>query len=248
MSALLRLLQLTSPALPVGAYSYSEGLEWAIDRGQITSAIQLQDWLAQDLRHGGIRIEGALLLRVYRGIDAGDHAAVSHWNQWLSASRETEELRNQSWQMGRSLLRLLKDLELEDLELEDLKLENSELGIENLKLGIEELNLGIDRIDLTPCNFAVAFGIVAHRWQIPIEEALIGYLQSWSSNLVSAGIKLIPLGQTAGQQLLLNLSPVLLEASRAIPALSDDELRSSNWGMILSSMGHETQYSRLFRS
>jgi urease accessory protein len=238
MSALLRLLQLTSPALPVGAYSYSEGLEWAIDRGYITSAIQLQDWLSQDLRYGGIRIEGAVMVRVYRGIEAGDHGAVSHWNQWLSASRETEELRKQSWQMGRSLLRLLEDLELED----------SELGIDSLKLGIEELELGIDRIDLTPCNFAVAFGIVAHRWQIPIEEALIGYLQSWSSNLISAGIKLIPLGQTAGQQLLLNLSPVLIEASRAIPALADDELRSSNWGMTLASMGHETQYSRLFRS
>jgi urease accessory protein len=231
MSALLRLLQLTSPALPVGAYSYSEGLEWAIDRGQITSASQLQDWLTQDLRWGGIRIEGAVMVRVYRGIEAGDHGAVSHWNQWLSASRETEELRRQSWQMGRSLLRLLEDLELEDLA-----------------LGNEGLDLGIDRLDLTPCNFAVAFGIVAHRWQIPIEEALIGYLQSWSSNLISAGIKLIPLGQTAGQQLLLNLSPALVEASRSIPALADDELRSSNWGMILASMGHETQYSRLFRS
>jgi urease accessory protein len=231
MSALLRLLQLTSPALPVGAYSYSEGLEWAIDRGHITSAMQLQDWLSQDLRHGGIRIEGAVMVRVYRGIEAGDHGAVSHWNQWLSASRETEELRRQSWQMGRSLLRLLEDLELEDFA-----------------FGIDRLELGIDRVDLTPCNFAVAFGIVAHRWQIPIEEALIGYLQSWSSNLISAGIKLIPLGQTAGQQLLLNLSPALMEASRAIPALADDELRSSNWGMILASMGHETQYSRLFRS
>jgi urease accessory protein len=230
MSALLRLLQLTSPALPVGAYSYSEGLEWAIDRGQITSASQLQDWLTQDLRWGGIRIEGAVMVRVYRAIDSGDQSGVSHWNQWLSASRETEELRRQSWQMGRSLLRLLEDLDLDSLTLKD------------------RLGLGINEATLTPCNFAVAFGIVAHRWQIPIEEALVGYLQSWASNLISAGIKLIPLGQTAGQQLLLNLNPVLVEASRSIPALADDDLRSSNWGMILASMGHETQYSRLFRS
>jgi urease accessory protein len=230
MSALLRLLQLTSPALPVGAYSYSEGLEWAIDRGQITSASQLQDWLTQDLRWGGIRIEGAVMVRVYRAIDSGDQSGVSHWNQWLSASRETEELRRQSWQMGRSLLRLLEDLDLDSLTLKD------------------RLGLGINEATLTPCNFAVAFGIVAHRWQIPIEEALVGYLQSWTSNLISAGIKLIPLGQTAGQQLLLNLNPVLVEASQSIPALADDDLRSSNWGMILASMGHETQYSRLFRS
>jgi urease accessory protein len=230
MSALLRLLQLTSPALPVGAYSYSEGLEWAIDRGQITSASQLQDWLTQDLRWGGIRIEGAVMVRVYRAIDSGDQSGVSHWNQWLSASRETEELRRQSWQMGRSLLRLLEDLDLDSLTLKD------------------RLGLGINEATLTPCNFAVAFGIVAHRWQIPIEEALVGYLQSWASNLISAGIKLIPLGQTAGQQLLLNLNPVLVEASQSIPALADDDLRSSNWGMILASMGHETQYSRLFRS
>jgi urease accessory protein len=225
MSALLRLLQLTSPALPVGAYSYSEGLEWAIDRGIVTSAQQLQDWLVQDLNSGGIRIEGAVMVRVYRAIAAGDHAGVSHWNQWLSASRETEELRNQSWQMGRSLLRLWDDLAV-----------------------VEGLEPGVDWVALTPCNFAVAFGIVAHHWQIPIEEALVGYLQSWASNLISAGIKLIPLGQTAGQQLLLNLSPTLVAASRSIPALADDELRSSNWGVILASMGHETQYSRLFRS
>lgn len=225
MSALLRLLQLTSPALPVGAYSYSEGLEWAIDRGVITSAQQLQDWLVQDLNSGGIRIEGAVMVRAYRAISAGDHAGLSHWNQWLSASRETEELRNQSWQMGRSLLRLLDDLE-------------SVAGVE----------VGVDWVALTPCNFAVAFAIVAHHWQIPIEEALVGYLQSWASNLISAGIKLIPLGQTAGQQLLLNLSPTLVAARRSIPSLADDELRSSNWGVILASMGHEMQYSRLFRS
>jgi urease accessory protein len=230
MSALLRLLQLTSPALPVGAYSYSEGLEWAIDRGQITSAIQLQNWLAQDLRYGGIRIEGAVMVRVYRAIESGDPAGLRYWNQWLSASRETEELRNQSWQMGRSLLRLLDDLDLDDLVAPD------------------GTGSGIDWAELTPCNFAVAFAIVAYRWGIPIEEALIGYLQSWASNLISAGIKLIPLGQTAGQQLQLNLSPIIIDASDAIPQLKDDELRSSNWGVILASMGHETQYSRLFRS
>ncbi len=228
MSALLRLLQLTSPALPVGAYSYSEGLEWAIDRGQITSAIQLQNWLAQDLRYGGIRIEGAVMLRVYRAIDLGDRPDLLHWNDWLSASRETEELRSQSWQMGRSLLRLLDDLNLDDL------------GAGH--------GSGIDWTELTPCNFAVAFAIVAHRWEIPIEEALVGYLQSWASNLISAGIKLIPLGQTAGQQLQLNLTPAMIAARDGILTLRDDELRSSNWGVILASMGHETQYSRLFRS
>jgi urease accessory protein len=225
MSALLRLLQLTSPALPVGAYSYSEGLEQAVDRGLITSASQLQDWLIQDLNHGGIRIEGAVLGRVYRAIETGDQAGLRHWNQWLSASRETEELRNQSWQMGRSLLRLVADLH-----------------------GPQGAIAAIDDRDLQPCNFAVAFGIVAHYWQIPIEEALLGYLQSWASNLISAGIKLIPLGQTAGQQLQLDLSPAILAASQVIPSLADRDLRSSNWGVVLASMGHETQYSRLFRS
>lgn len=230
MSALLRLLQLTSPALPVGAYSYSEGLEWAVDRGQITSASQLQDWLVQNLGHGGIRIEGAVLVRVYQAIAAGDQARLLYWNQWLSASRETEELRNQSWQMGRSLLRLFEDLDSQDLA-HPWPIEWREVGAE-----------------LQPCNFAVAFGIVAHQWQIPLEDALLGYLQSWASNLISAGIKVIPLGQTAGQQLQISLSPMLLAASQAIPRLADGDLRSSNWGAILASMGHETQYSRLFRS
>ena len=99
-----------------------------------------------------------------------------------------------------------------------------------------------------PCNYAIAFGIAAACWQIPLFEATLGYLHSWASNLITAGVKLIPLGQTVGQQLLLNLHPHLGSAAEEILILEDDALCSCGWGRALASMAHETQYTRLFRS
>lgn len=220
--SLLRLLQLASAALPVGAYSYSEGLERLVEQGIVTDAAQLQGWLLQELNVGAIRLEAALLGRAYDAAQAADWERLQAWNQWLSAARETEELRQQSWQMGRSLLRLLQVLA-------------PDLG---------------DR--LAPlqetCNFAVAFALAAAHWRIPREAALLGYLHGWSSNLINAGVKLIPLGQTAGQCLLLELQPVLESTAQEVLALEDDALGSCGWGLSLASMQHETQYTRLFRS
>jgi urease accessory protein len=101
----------------------------------------------------------------------------------------------------------------------------------------------------TPCNYAIAFGIAAAYWQIPLMAALVGYLHSWVSNLINAGVKLIPLGQTVGQQLLLELAPQLSVVSQEIVVLDQrEQLHSCTWGLALSSMAHETQYTRLFRS
>ncbi|PSB06716.1 urease accessory protein UreF, partial [filamentous cyanobacterium CCP2] len=110
IASLLHLLQLVSPALPVGAYSYSEGLETLVQANKITNLSTLEDWLAQELRYGAIRLEAAVLLRIYDAAHSNQLDRLSYWNQWLSAFRETEELREQSWQMGRSLVRLLGDL------------------------------------------------------------------------------------------------------------------------------------------
>lgn len=224
-SALVHLLQLASPALPVGAYSYSEGLELLVHEGQVTDGLSLERWLAQELQWGAMRLEAATIVRVYNELastTAGQTPRLSDWNQWLSALRETEELREQSWQMGRSLVRLLLEL---DPTLEP-----------NLRACGE------------PCNFAIAFGVAASHWQVERQAALTGYLYSWASNLVNAGVRLVPLGQTTGQKVLLNLYPVLELAVAAALSLPDAALESCGWGLAIASMNHEVMYSRMFRS
>ncbi|NJO44032.1 MAG: urease accessory protein UreF [Cyanobacteria bacterium CRU_2_1] len=219
---MLHLLQLVSPALPVGAYSYSEGLETLVQSEQITDLITLEHWLTQELQYGAIRLESAVLMRIYRSAQANDRPKLSYWNQWLSAFRETEELREQSWQMGRSLSRLLQSLQPD--------LESSIAACED------------------PCNFVTAFALASVHWQIDCETAVLGYLHSWASNLVSAGVRLIPLGQTQGQHVLLNLYPQIEQTVNEVVTLADDELECCGWGLSIASMTHETLYSRLFRS
>jgi urease accessory protein len=232
-AALLKLLQLASPALPVGAYSYSEGLETLVHAGTIQSASDLEHWLVQELRYGAARVEAAIMLRSYRATQAQDVAQLLYWNHWLTAARETEELRSQSLQMGRSLLQLFQNLEQET--------GNREATNSDLRPPTSDL--------LTSgCHFAIAFGLVAASWQIDASAASIAYLQSWATNLISAGVKLIPLGQTSGQQLLLKLGETIASASQEIAALSDDQLETCGWGLSIASMAHETLYSRLFRS
>ncbi|MEH2205121.1 MAG: urease accessory protein UreF [Nostoc sp.] len=221
-SHLLSILQLASPALPVGAYSYSEGLEMLVENGTIANQTNLKDWLKAELLYGAIRLEAAVMVRSQQAVKIGDIDSLCRWNLWLSAARETEELRASSWQMGRSLIQLLG------------KLEPQIVPIAN--------TVG------NPCNYAIAFGIAVAHWQISIQAALLAYLHSWASNLITAGVKLIPLGQTAGQQLLLDLQPLLSAATLEILALEDDQLACCSWGLSLASMQHETQYTRLFRS
>ncbi|MEH1821456.1 MAG: urease accessory protein UreF [Nostoc sp.] len=221
-SHLLSILQLASPALPVGAYSYSEGLEMLVENGTIANHTHLKDWLKAELLYGAIRLEAAVMVRSQQAAKIADIELLCRWNLWLSAARETEELRASSWQMGRSLIQLLG------------KLEPQIVPIAN--------TVG------NPCNYAIAFGIAVAHWQISIQAALLGYLHSWASNLITVGVKLIPLGQTAGQRLLLDLQPLLSAATLEILALEDDQLACCSWGLSLASMQHETQYTRLFRS
>ncbi len=220
--SLLALLQLASPALPVGAYSYSEGLEYLIGRGAIASAEELYTWLAGELDAGAIGMEAAILVRQERALAAGENDTVLYWDRWLTASREAEELRLQSEQMGRSLARLLLDIDPDP-----------------------RFTAMLDRPGL---NFATAYAIAAYQWQIGLDEAIAAYLHAWAANLVNAGVKLVPLGQTAGQRLLLRLQPDILTARDRALAATDDDLECCSLGLTLASMGHEAQYARLFRS
>ncbi|MEB3250417.1 MAG: urease accessory UreF family protein, partial [Merismopediaceae bacterium] len=131
----LSLLQLVSPALPVGAYSYSEGLEWLIHQGIIHDAPTLERWLATELSQGSIRVELAILLRAYRAAQTQDLATLKQWNAYLSANWDSAELRQQSWQMGQSLSRLVGQL------------------YQAVQPMIQALG--------TPCNYAIAWGMAA---------------------------------------------------------------------------------------
>ena len=220
--ALLRLMQLASPALPVGAYSYSEGLEYAVQAGAVNNAVTLRAWIEDGLAFGAGQLEAALMARVYDAWQRADLERVQYWDRWLGAARESEELRNQSLDMGRALLRLLKDL---DPPLPQ-----------------------VATLFAAPCNFASAFGIAGAHWGIARESLLAAYLQSWVANLVSAGVKLIPLGQTSGQQLLWDVQDAVACCAQRAGLVGDDDLGVGNWGATLASMRHETQYMRLFRN
>jgi urease accessory protein len=220
--ALLTLLQLTSPALPIGAYSYSEGLETLVYQERIRSAADLQLWLEESLATGSIGIDAAVLVRADLAWQQGDKQALAYWNDWLSATRETAELQQQNWQMGRSLFKLLGDL------------------YPQIQLPNHDPN--------TEWNLAIGFAIATNLAQIDRRTAVLGYLHSWVSNLISAGVKLIPLGQTAGQQLLLQSQTAIETATDRALNVTDDRLFCCSWGLALASMAHETQYSRLFRS
>ena len=227
---LLRLLQLASPLLPVGGYSYSEGLESLIAQGIIQDRITLQAWIERELRVGAIRVETAIMDRAYLAGLESNTERLQYWNQWLSAARETEELRQQSWQMGGSLTKLAIELtpEIQDL--------------------ITAIVGGAVSQQYQPCNYAIAFGIIAQHWQIDRHTATAAYLHSWVTNSLGAGVKLIPLGQTAGQHILWELQAEIEALAQTIPCLADEDLYACSWGLSLASMQHETLYSRLFRS
>ncbi|MBE9195589.1 urease accessory protein UreF [Synechocystis sp. LEGE 06083] len=217
----------------MGAYNYSEGLEWLIERGNITNADTLGAWITQELGQGSIAVDTAIMARAHRltgqlaKTDVAPNPTVknlSYWNQWLTATRESRELREQSLQMGGSLRKLLVDLD-------------------------PAVQAWFEPIPSTqPCNYAIAFGVGSAFWGIDLHQSGLGYLHSWANNLISAGIRLIPLGQTAGQKLLLHLTPTILDQWQRILSLGDDDLYSCSWGLALASMGHESQYTRLFRS
>ncbi|BAQ63514.1 urease accessory protein UreF [Geminocystis sp. NIES-3709] len=222
---LLLLLQLCNSSLPLGAYSYSEGLETLVEDQHLTDDKSLKNWLLNELKYGSIRIESAIVVRAYQCYLIRDLNGLLYWNNWFTASRETAELRQQSWQMGKSLLKLISSFDSEDEFLQEV--------INSLKLS---------------GNYSIAFGIITAHWNIKIEDVLLGYLHNWISNLVNVGIKLIPLGQTQGQKLLLSLNEEISKQFESILSLKDEELSSCSWGLSLASIKHEQLYTRLFRS
>jgi len=217
----LRLLQLVSPSLPVGAYSYSQGLESAVEAGVVHDAPSARAWIADVLALSVATMEAPILLRLIGAWSSRDRAAVLRWNAELLASRETAELRAETAQMGYSLARLLRDLDLEDAESLDA---------------------------LGEVAFATAFAFAVDRWAIEPREALAAYLFGWIENQALAALRSVPLGQTDGQRIVYALSGGIPEAVDRAAALSDDALANFAPGLALASARHETQYTRIFRS
>lgn len=221
---LVRLLQLVSPTLPVGAYSYSQGMESAVEAGVVRDAAGAQAWIGDLLEYSIARMEAPTLARLIESWSAGDGAAAERWNALLLAGRDTSELRAETLQMGYSLRKLLMELEGTD--------EKARARL----AGLEEM------------SFPAAFAFAVAQWQIPAQQALVAYLWAWLENQVMAAIKLVPLGQTDGQRILLALGERLAATAERAASLPDDELGSFAPQLAILSSRHETQYSRLFRS
>jgi len=222
--ALTRLLQLASPALPVGAFSYSQGLEWAIEDGTVRDEATALAWIGDLLEHNLGRFEAPLLARLIEAWQGGDIETVRRLNELHLASRESAELRAETLQMGYSLVRLLR--EFGDFPADKLA--------------------ALDALGET--GFPAAWSAAAAAWDIPAEEALTAYLWAWAENQVMAALKAVPLGQSAGQRILLALGERLPAIAQRAPTLDAGSWSNLAPGFAIASCRHETQYSRLFRS
>ncbi|MBE0435352.1 MAG: urease accessory protein UreF [Methylomicrobium sp.] len=218
---LLRLLQLVSPGLPIGMYSYSQGFEGAVEDGLIKNDEDAEEWFSGMLINGLQHIDLPILVRFYYAWQRRDFDAVRRWSRTLTAYRETAELRSEDRQTGQALARLLTDL------------------------NIDEAREWRRRPDTT---LAALFALAAVQWQIPLRDTLTGYAWSWLENQVLCAVKLVPLGQVAGQRLLGNLANLLPDRVDRVLLISDEEIGGSAYGLALASSRHEMQYSRLFRS
>ncbi len=219
-----RLLQLSSPTLPVGAYSWSGGLEWPCDSGLIGDERAARGWIVAVLERSFGTLELPVMLRAHRAAAAVDSARLLQWNEEFIASRETAETRAETLQMGYSALVLSTSLGWLDAALADALQAAPEVA------------------------YPIVWGALAQAFDLDERTAAAGYAWSWLENQVMASVRLVPLGQTAAQRLLADLSQAAARAAQAAIDLDDASLGSWLPGLTIASCRHETQYSRLFRS
>lgn len=222
--ALSRLLQLSSTMLPVGAYSYSQGLEWAIESGVVTDAGTAKTWIHDVLTLYQAQYELPILARLYEAWGLDDLNAVATWDAYFQAGRDTSEALAETRQMGYSMARLLNDLD--DIPADFL--------------------LKMNALD-TPA-FPALYAGISQLWGINVPDMLHAYAWSWVENQVSAAMKTVPLGQVAGQKILFSIGAELPHLVGGALSLKEDEISNYMPGLSIASARHETQYSRLFRS
>jgi urease accessory protein len=225
--ALLRLQSWLSPAFPTGSYSYSHGIEWAVEAGHVHDRKSLVDWLEADLCHGSGRNEAIFFSEAWRCAIDDDRAKLFEIAELAAAYRGTSEFTLESSQQAAACLATLRQVWPDRV---------------------------LDWLSETLCErhvqpaLAVVLGVRAARQGIPASLALPAFLQSYIANLVTAGVRLIPLGQTDGQRAIAELEKAVQVASTQAEKATIDDLGSAAFMLDLASMAHETQYTRLFRS
>lgn len=220
---LLRLLTWASPAFPTGAFSYSHGIEFAVEEGLVTNAAQLQDWVGWILRRGAPYADAVLFAHAQRAAEAGNDAKLDEIAEIAAAMRGTAETAMESLQQGASFFDTAEAV-----------------------WPSERMAAFLKRTGTRPAlPIAVALACAG---TIPLPEALAAFLHAGAANLVSAGVRLIPLGQTDGQRSIAALEGAVTETVERALATSLDDLATAAPMVDWTSMRHETQYTRLFRS
>jgi urease accessory protein len=218
---LLRLLHLASPALPIGGFHFSQGLEYAVETGWVRDETSALGWIAGLAAHAIGTVDLPLVLRLQRAYAAGDETSVAHWSAYVLASRETDELRAEDRHMGIALARILAEL---------------------------DICPRLDQQERARASFAAVFARACAAWSIGERDALQTYLWVWAENQTLAAVKLVPLGQTAGQRILHALIPQLATIVERALVTPDADIGTGSVMQAFASARHETQYTRLFRS
>lgn len=223
----LALQQLSSATLPIGGFTYSQGLEAAVELKLIDDECSTRTWIHHQLDGSVSRAEAPLWSVMYDALDRRDWDAVAHWNQWFYASRETRELRQETEQMGWSLLRLATELNYGNTD-------------DRQRLGT-----------IKPLTLPLVHAFLCQSWQLPQALSLSAYLFSWLENQVAAAVRSVPLGQLSGQRVLTaiarDIPPMVADAlARALDQPPRLDTFAPQFAIVASR--HETQFSRLFRS
>jgi urease accessory protein len=223
-AALYRLMSWLSPAFPVGAFSYSGGLEWAVEAGDVKDAATLADWLGTMIAHGSVFCDAVFFVHAHTASRADNDAALRAVAELASAFASSKERHLETTAQGRAFM----DATLAAWPCDAL--------------------MRLETIWPNAIAYPVAVGVAAAGHAIPLAPALGAYLHAVVANLISAGVRLIPLGQTAGQRVLAELEPVVAAAAQAATATPLDEVGGATFRADIAGMRHETQYTRLFRS
>jgi urease accessory protein len=223
-AALYRLMAWLSPAYPVGAFSYSNGIEWAVEAGDVKDAESLRRWLAVVIGEGGAFCDAVFLVHAHRAVSENDDKALRAVAELAAAFAPSKERHLETTAQGRAFVEATRAAWPCD---------------------------ALDRLLAVwdgPIAYPIAVGVAAAGHGIALDAALNAYLHALTANLISAGVRLIPLGQTDGQRLLAALEPVAAATARRALATKLDDVGSAALRADIASMKHETQYTRLFRS
>jgi urease accessory protein len=223
--ALLQLMWLASPALPVGGFSYSEVLEAAVDAGLVQGEEQASAWILDQLWLSLARSDIAVVAKAFLAWSRQDTNSIIELNLWVTTTRETSEIRQQTEQMGRSMVQWLI----------------------NRGSAVDERVAQLKALAPAP-TWPVAFALAAAQTGAPLREALLSFGFGWAENMVQAALKAVPLGQSAGQRILSALAEEIPNAVDHALALTESQRQAFTPMLAILSARHESQYSRLFRS